>query len=1104
MHASTLVRRSLAHYWRTHAAVVLGVAVAVAVLAGALLVGESLRASLRAQVLARLGRADHTVLARGFFREALAADLARRPGIAAACPLLALPGVVATAEGGRRAGGVEVWGVDARFWELHGRPDLGLAGRSALLSEALAAELGARAGDAVLLRVRADEDVSGGSLFGRRDDPARALRLTVGGVLGASQLGEFSLRPRQQPVKAVFVPLATLQRAAGRPGRANAVLVAGEPDAPQRVEAALAVAARLEDLGLRLRSLPSRGALALEAEGGILDDAVAETGRAAAEASGLRPEGVLVYLANRIRAGGRWLPYSTVAGVPPEAFPALADAAVPEDAPPPIVLNEWAARDLGAAPGDELVLDYYVWLEEGRLETRSAAFRVLRVVPIAGAAADRDLVPDYPGITESEHMADWDPPFPVELSWIRPVDEQYWERYRATPKAFVPLAVAQGLWRHRLGRLTSLRFSAPPGVSPESARDAFGRTLRTHLEPRRLGLVVEPVRALGLAAARGSTEFGAYFLYFSAFLVASAVLLAGLFYRLGVEQRLAEVGLLRALGFGEGRLRVLLLAEGLATSALGALLGAAGAAAWAGVLLLGLRTVWNDAVGTRELALHVAPGALLAGALGGTLAALLAADLTLRGLRRLSPRALLKGARSEGRVTAGRGGYRLGAVLAALSLSLVAAARLGAIGTTGAFFGAGALTLGALLGFVHGALAGRPAWARRFTGPADLGLRGAAYRPGRSVLSVALVATATFLVVAVGVFRRGAADLDLGPRSEGGGYALLATSLVPLHHDPATEAGREALGLPGEALEGARIERFRMRAGDDASCLNLYQPQRPTVLAPADPFLRQGRFAFQASLARTPEQRANPWLLLEGEARDGALPVIADANTLNYVLKKKLGDTLTLAGSGVTVRFVAALAPGLFQGELLTGEAHFLRAFPDEPGYRFFLVEAPPDRAGAVAEALESRLADFGFDAQDVGARLAAYHRVENTYISTFQTLGGLALVLGTLGLATVLLRNALEQRRELALLRAVGFRRADLARQLSAENALLLGLGLGIGTLAAALAVLPAALERGGGVPVLGILGLLAAVVLAGAVSTRLAVAAVARMPVLDALRSE
>jgi ABC-type antimicrobial peptide transport system permease subunit len=213
---------------------------------------------------------------------------------------------------------------------------------------------------------------------------------------------------------------------------------------------------------------------------------------------------------------------------------------------------------------------------------------------------------------------------------------------------------------------------------------------------------------------------------------------------------------------------------------------------------------------------------------------------------------------------------------------------------------------------------------------------------------------------------------------------------------------------------------------------------------------------------------------------------------------------MELAGTGVTVRFVAALVPGLFQGELLTGEAHFLRAFPNEAGFRYFLIEAPSGSAGALAELLESRLGDFGFDATEVAARLAAYHRVENTYISTFQTLGGLALVLGTVGLATVLARNALEQRRELALLRAVGFRRADLARQLTAENVLVLVLGLGSGTLAALLAILPALGERGGAVPVLGILGLLAGVALAGLVSTRAAVAVVGRMSVLEALRSE
>ena len=91
------------------------------------------------------------------------------------------------------------------------------------------------------------------------------------------------------------------------------------------------------------------------------------------------------------------------------------------------------------AVGDSLTLEYYLWREEGPLETRSADFRVARIVPISGAAADRELVPDYPGITHEARLADWDPPFTVDLSRIRPQDEAYWQRYRTTPKAWLPL-----------------------------------------------------------------------------------------------------------------------------------------------------------------------------------------------------------------------------------------------------------------------------------------------------------------------------------------------------------------------------------------------------------------------------------------------------------------------------------------------------------------------------------------------------------------------------------------------------------------------------------------------------------------------------------------
>jgi hypothetical protein len=127
-------------------------------------------------------------------------------------------------------------------------------------------------------------------------------------------------------------------------------------------------------------------------------------------------------------------------------------------------------------------------------------------------------------------------------------------------------------------------------------------------------------------------------------------------------------------------------------------------------------------------------------------------------------------------------------------------------------------------------------------------------------------------------------------------------------------------------------------------------------------------------------------------------------------------------GAPLRLRFVATLRDSLFQGEILVAERPFLAAFPDDPGYRFFLLDAPAARAAAIAGALESSLERLGLDLASAPERLDRFHRVENAYLSTFQTLGALGLLLGTAGLAAVLLRNALERRRELALLRAVGY----------------------------------------------------------------------------------
>src|SRR5262249_30575013 len=146
-------------------------------------------------------------------------------------------------------------------------------------------------------------------------------------------------------------------------------------------------------------------------------------------------------------------------------------------------------------------------------------------------------------------LADWDPPFPVDLKRVRKVDEDYWHTYRTTPKAFIPFEVGAKLWRLRDGDRAAVRVVPPTGESLGQAKDAFKSLLQSGLDPLAAGFTVLNIRAQGLGASRGATDFGEYFTYFSFFLVLSALLLATLFFRLGIEQRARDVGLLRSIGY---------------------------------------------------------------------------------------------------------------------------------------------------------------------------------------------------------------------------------------------------------------------------------------------------------------------------------------------------------------------------------------------------------------------------------------------------------------------------------------------------------------------------------------------------------------------------
>jgi ABC-type antimicrobial peptide transport system permease subunit len=950
--------------------------------------------------------------------------------------------------------------------------------------------------------------------------------------------------------------------------------------------------ARLEDFGVSIRRLDALHSLSLETDSKLIGDQLASTANSAAEQLSVETLSVLSYLANSISAGQREIPYSLVTAIEQKAFETLEQASGgkgeagkrgegnrgeegkgergrgnggeertgeraedapilpgaqspsrPEGAVPtlplsqspirqPILLNEWAARDLGVSRGDEISVAYYLWHEDGRLETKTAQFELAGIVPISGLAADRELVPSYPGITESEHLSDWDPPFPVDLSRVRKHDEDYWKQFRTTPKAFIPLDRGQQLWQSRFGKLTSLRVGPVAETDLGGFSDKYRKSLRSRLDPEQMGIRIVPTRAEGLQAARGATDFGEYFLYFSFFLVVSALLLTVLFFKLGVEQRLREIGTLEAMGFPPRRIVGIFVTEGLIVSLVGSVLGLAGAILYGHLLIYGLRTWWVEAVGTTMLALHVRPISLVLGAVGGVLAAVFCIILTLRRLSKVSTRTLLHGTGEEvsGRsdetgksvrseLDRGRGARLFRRLVNASSLAwlttvsglvLLLATALGLMGEVAGFFGAGTLLL-------VGLLCHQSVWLRRgkervisgtgWWSVSRLGFRNSTHRPGRSIFCIALIAAAAFLIVAVDSFRRSNSSAS-DKKSGTGGFSLLAESLLPLVHDPNTTEGREALNLSTDdnpTFTNVTFTRFRVRPGDDASCLNLYRPENPEIISADENFIGSGRFIFQNSLAQTNEEKNNPWLLLNKDFPDGAVPVIGDANSLTYVLHLKVGDTLTLNQSSTPLRLkiVGALSDSVLQDVLVMGERNFLRLFPEIQGYRFFLLDAS-DPSSTLIGNLEDRLSDYGFDVLPTGERLAQFHRVENTYLSTFQLLGGLGIVLGTLGMAAVLLRNVLERRRELALLRAVGYNSFHFTLMVVAENTFLLFSGLVTGTICALLSVAPVLVGRGAAHTNISLGVVLFLVLISGLAASLVATLAALRTPLLPALKAE
>jgi ABC-type antimicrobial peptide transport system permease subunit len=720
-------------------------------------------------------------------------------------------------------------------------------------------------------------------------------------------------------------------------------------------------------------------------------------------------------------------------------------------------------------------------------------------------------MPEFPGIAKAESTQDWDTGFPLVYK-IREKDEAYWKRYRGTPKAFITLAAGQAMWSSRFGSLTAIRYEVPTNSFPQTYPDLAYKNLLANLNPAELGFRFEPVREQALRAADQSQDFGQLFIGFSIFLVVAALLLMALLFQFSLEQRRAEVGTLLALGFRPKQVRRLLLGEGAVLALLGGVLGAGAGVSYAKAMLWALTTVWRDAIGISVLHFHAAATTLLIGLFSSTVICFLTIWVTLRRQARQPARELLSGDAFGQKATTGRVARWVATSMAGAALALITyVIAKGDTADAEAFFEAGSL-------FLIAGLVGASAWLASLEGRTrspelsfgGLGVRACARRRKRSLATIALLACGCFVIVSIGVFRLDA-NQDAKKRSSGtGGFSLIGQATLPVVQDLNSESGREFFGLNPKDLAGVSVVRFRVRDGDEASCLNLNRAQKPRLLG-VKPELLAGRFSF-AEVAKGFDLHQGWTLLPSSHAERHSAPsdeisAIGDANSIQWALGKNIGDTIDYTdqrGRTFKLRLVGAVANSILQGSLIIDEAEFLKRFPSESGYRFFLMDAPPAASAQVSATLSRALQDVGLELTPAVQRLNSFNAVQNTYLGTFQILGGLGLLLGSAGLGVVVLRNVLERRGELGLLVAVGFRKRALQWLVLAEHGALLGLGLGLGVAAAAVAVLPALLSPARQLPYGSLAVTLGAVLLNGAVWTWLATRVALRGNLLAALRNE
>jgi ABC-type antimicrobial peptide transport system permease subunit len=1046
------------------------------VLTGALTIGDSVRSTLRTLAEKRIGKGDVAMLSPdGFFEEDLAdrvhSNLNDKQSVVA--PIALSRGTITSPDGSVRVPNVQVLGVDERFWKL--APDFSHTPMGTWsmkkefrewgpkvffvnerLDQRLKKEIGAR----LILRMEEPSLFSRDApLSGERDNKFVTMNEELGGVVPAEGFGHFGLQGNQREPLTVFVSLSAIQNKLFRSFDetsdnkqfANFLLMGKSGDGEiDLLEAKKAMNSSwtLADAGIEIKSLQNTNEWSIRTRQVFLSDGLVEKAKILTANS----SEVLTYLVNSIQTRSEdnktsLIPYSMMSAVEPSKIEFLGEGWKDDQ----IALNRWAADDLNLTLGDRLSVSFYTVGERRKLIEKSKDFILKKILPMpssVGEGEESEWTPRFPGLSDADSCGEWDTGIPI-VHEVRDRDEDYWDKYRGEPKGFVSLKAGKEMWGNRWGSLTGLRVE-----KKEFSESELAFQLRQNLNADDAGLILHGLRSDAKESVESPVDFGQLFMGFSFFVIAAVLAITGMLFTFSMEQRSRQIGLLRALGWKSRKIKFVFWSEGFSVGVIGSVIGVFLASLYGKVILQLLSGEWSGAVSGASFDYDATSTSMIIGGGSSTLICFLSMIWSTRKLFRREPKELLQsgsyGIQEYQFSSVSRKWHKwVGLGFFAFSFCLAWLVGLNSPEASMSFFGAGGMLLiGGL--FLFRARLGKAGGEENvITKIPQLERRNLGRRAGRALVTAGAMAAGAFLVVSTGAFRKSAEVSAENFESGTGGFSFWGESASPIYDDLNSREASELFDLNDSLLSASSIIPLRVREGDDASCLNLNKALRPRIygVKPSD---FKNRFSFAEG----------NWNSLNVVLEGNAVPALVDQNTMMWALKMGLGDRLQYTdgeGKPFEIELVGALKGSMLQGALFINEENFLSKFKQQGGYRSFMISGKLEGARRLAKHLEDRLQQHGIEFRESTERLSELQEVENTYLSIFQGLGGLGMLIGTCGLGLVVARNLVERGQEIALFEALGFQLNRIKKSALGEHLQLAIWGIIIGSSSALVGIAPA-----------------------------------------------